>query len=140
MGRQINRTSGAAALLGAASALALASAPPAAAQSTVAAQAAPRQVDVPAGPLQDALVDLADLYGVGIFATDDVVAGRSAAAISGAFTVDEALERALEGSGLIAFPSRTGGYVIVERSAAATDAPARTEPPAPAETIIVTGT
>lgn len=100
-------------LLTAASALAFATAAsPAIAQSGQA-----QTIEVSAQPLKDTLLELGRRYGVSIIADGALVRGKSAPRIRGALTVDQALNRALAGSGLT-FAKRNGGRYVISRAAA----------------------
>lgn len=55
---------------------------------------------IPAGPLGDTLVGIAELTGHAISVDPELVRGREAAAVSGDMTPVEAVTRALDGSGL----------------------------------------
>ncbi|KVT78871.1 hypothetical protein WT25_20270 [Burkholderia territorii] len=81
---------------------------------TVCVQAHAQQasVNLPAQPLARSLIALAHAHGVTILMQDALVANRQAPALSGKFTVREALDRLLEGSGLSAQPQAEGTYVI----------------------------
>ncbi|MEM6536753.1 MAG: TonB-dependent receptor [Pseudomonadota bacterium] len=116
--------------------MAVALAAPVAAQLSASA-AVIQQIELPAGPLATTLVDLADIFQVSIFASDDLVTGLSAPAVSGSFSVEQALDRALEGSGLSAQPGATGGFVIVVEPETI---PRRTEREAPNDVVVVIGT
>ena len=70
-----------------------------AAASTAHAQAL-RQYDLPAGRLDVALTQIARIAGAVISFRADLVAGKSAPAVSGQLSVEEATARALAGSGL----------------------------------------
>ncbi|MEM9262021.1 MAG: TonB-dependent receptor, partial [Pseudomonadota bacterium] len=139
------RNWGKAALLSMASTLAMASGSGAHAQLKI-EQAQTRTVDIPAGPLGEALIDVADTYGVDIFAADDLVAGKRAPRVSGALTAEEAVAQVVVGSGLKASPSRPGEFIV---TAAAQDTSVAVIPPssddAPADvsdiqdTVVVTG-
>lgn len=82
------------------------------------AQAAPAaselELDLPAQPLGQALNALARSAGVAIAAPAELVAGRAAAPLKGRYTLEQALGRALAGSGLEA---RYEGAVVVIRRA-----------------------
>lgn len=75
-------------------------------------------LEIEEGPLRMALLRLGDVAGVNIFASDDLVAGKRAQAVSGAMSIDEALSQVLAGSGLIAEPAPGGGYMLVQASEA----------------------
>ena len=57
-------------------------------------------IHMPAQPLATALTELSKQTGVQILAADDLVAGKSAPAVSGRMTAHTALEQLLTGSGL----------------------------------------
>ncbi|MBI1197919.1 MAG: TonB-dependent receptor plug domain-containing protein [Phenylobacterium sp.] len=96
------------------------SALPAAAASDAVAEAI--AVDLPAGPLDASLTALATQTRQQVLYTADLVADRTAPALKGAYTPDEALSRLLAGSGIVA--RRTGPDVLVLQSAP----PARRQP------------
>lgn len=101
------------------------------------------------GPLAASLVVLANQLGVSVFAADDLVAGKTAGAVSGATTIEDALSQVLAGTGLTYEPQPGGGYLIVPDAApvapaeqASNAAPsASTSDPVPlvAETVVVQG-
>ena len=127
-----------AALLSMASTLAVAGVPSAQAQTTASEQQI-REINIPARSLRESLIDVADAFGVDIFAPDSLVAGKSAPAISGSLTAEDALARALEGSGLVPQRGSDGGFVIVQKTTSASaSAPARRE--RADDVIVVTGT
>jgi len=75
-------------------------------------------ISVPAQPLAAALNELSRQTGIQVFAAGDVVAGVQAPALSGRFTVQQALDRLLAGSGLAA--ARSGNsQITIQRQAAA---------------------
>lgn len=76
------------------------------------AQAA-HSFDVPAGPLGEALVRLGRQGGVILSVDPALVRGKRAAALSGNYSVADALERVLASSGLVARSDGRGGYRIV---------------------------
>ncbi|MEM7561451.1 MAG: TonB-dependent receptor [Pseudomonadota bacterium] len=67
---------------------------------------------IPAGSLGESLNRLAAEAGISLSYTPQQVAGKSAPALNGSYTVDAALEALLDGSGLSAEPS-SGGYRLV---------------------------
>jgi len=83
-----------------------------------AALAAPRAadtavlIDIPAGPLDTALLSLARQTGTQVFFTSQIVAGRTAPAISGRLTAREALRRLLAGSDLEVKAAGANGLVL----------------------------
>lgn len=81
--------------------------PPASAQTP----AAPVAIDIPAQPLADALRLLARQASTQLFFAPELVAGKTAPAVSGMLTARQALERVLAGSGLMAVAE--GGAAVV---------------------------
>ncbi|RRN63852.1 TonB-dependent receptor [Caulobacter sp. 602-1] len=78
-------------------------------------QAAPNMaLDLKSGTLSDTLRDLAGRYRVGILFTPQIVQGRKGAALTGAMSVEQALERALQGTGLIYRRLSEDRFVIVQ--------------------------
>ncbi|MEM1019004.1 MAG: TonB-dependent receptor [Pseudomonadota bacterium] len=88
-------------------ALSLAATSPARAQT-------PTIINVPAQPLADTLLAIGARYDVIVMAPDALVQGKSSPAISGDMSLDTALDRALDGTGLKARRSANGS-VVVER-------------------------
>ncbi|WP_382327637.1 TonB-dependent receptor domain-containing protein [Hydrogenophaga sp. UC242_50] len=82
-----------------------------------AALAAPHAFNLGAQPLGQALNALARQAGVAISVNAELVAGKSAAALSGTMSLREALERVLAGSGLDAHLE--GGSVVLRPASAA---------------------
>ena len=78
------------------------------------AQAASQAVDIqlPAQSLASALAGLSSQTGAQIFAPGDLVSGRTAPAISGRLTPQQALGKLLEGSGLRAQPGTNGSFTL----------------------------
>jgi len=103
---------------------------PAAAQAQAAAD-----YGLPAQDLGQTLRAIAQASGQDILFPAGLVQGRTAPAIKGRLTLDEALRRALAGSGLVV--DHQAGAVLI-RAPAAVDAQAR--PDAEASSITVTGT
>ena len=101
-----------AALLALISTLALAFAQTVHAQDIAEQQAV--SINLPAGPLRTSLVELGEQLGVDIFASSDLVGGKTAPAVSGELTADEALERVLAGTGLEAEQSEPATFVIAQ--------------------------
>ena len=69
------------------------------------------EVEIPAGPLNQTLLAISAAFNVDILAPDELVAGRRALALSGRLSAAEALDRALQDSGLEARPE-DGAYLI----------------------------
>ena len=78
------------------------------------AQAAGQAIDIqlPAQSLASALAGLSSQTGAQIFAPGDLVSGKTAPAISGRMTAQQALERLLGGSGLRAQPGMNGSFTL----------------------------
>lgn len=114
---------------------------PARAQAPAAApQAAVRDWNLPAAPLADTLARIAREGARSISADPALLAGRQGHAVQGRFSVEEAAQRALAGSGLA--PARTpSGTLTVVASEAATLAPAPAAPASGAtlKEVTVTG-
>lgn len=131
-------------MLGVASAMVIAfTTPVALAQETAAAE---QTLSLEAQPLGDALIEISDMFGVTVLATESMVAGKTAPTLSGTYSAQGAINALLAGSGLSASPNASGDFIVAE-AAAQQDArrPSDTRPipavePLVAETIIVTGT
>lgn len=105
------------------------------------------ELSLPARPLSESLIALGRATGLRIVAPDSVIGDRQAPALSGAYTVSEALEALLDGSGLEAIFSSSDSIIL--RKAPSTDrenasqekSPDRPEEPqmAPVEEIVVRG-
>ncbi len=104
----------------------------AAAASTAHAQAL-RQYDLPAGQLDVSLTRIARIAGAVISFRAELVAGKSAPAISGQLTVEEATARALTGSGL-ELRRTADGSLTVAPSSTTTLAPVTVEATTPGVT------
>lgn len=98
-------------------ALLLLAAVPAHAQSAAPAVA----VNLSAQPLGDALNELARQARLQLMVHPDLVEGKRAPALAGHYTVAEALQRVLEGSGLVAQVEASGVVVIKARPPAAAE-------------------
>lgn len=79
--------------------------------------------DLPADELSTTLTRIADRAGVQLVANAELTAGKRAPAIEGTFTLDQALDRALAGSGLAATRS-AGGLRLTRVAAGETALPA----------------
>ncbi|MFJ3058084.1 TonB-dependent siderophore receptor [Herbaspirillum sp. NPDC087042] len=84
-------------------------------------QSAPVELDIPAQRLDNALRSLARQSGKPIVFSTDIAEKRQAPAIKGSLTVDEALQRLLEQSGLEVHPTGAGGYAIISGKSAVAD-------------------
>ena len=117
---------GKATLVGMASSLALIAAAPIAMAQEERESATAQGLTLPAGPLGDTLLAINEAFGVPVIASEDVVEGKTSPSISGARTADEALQQALEGTGLTANQSPNGAYVIALQTAATDTSPQQT--------------
>ncbi|KAF1725085.1 TonB-dependent receptor [Pseudoxanthomonas japonensis] len=102
----------------------MAAAPVSAAQTS-----STHQFAVGSQPLGDALNRVAQTAGVQIMVPPDLVRGRTAPTLSGQYTVNQALDKVLDGSGLTHRSTR-GGVITVAR-AQETTTPAKAPAPAP---------
>lgn len=105
------------------------------------------QFSIPAQPLGDALRAYALATGEQIIFSGDIVAGRQAPALEGAFSGDAGLERLLAGSGLVARRTERGSIMILRaddpRATAPIQIPSRAaaaDDRADGDRIVVTGT
>ncbi|HEY0233954.1 MAG TPA: STN domain-containing protein, partial [Afipia sp.] len=102
------------------------------------AQSSTYAFDVPAEPLSKALHDYSAISGQQIIFSDDDVAGKTAPALRGEYSSNEALNMLLAGTGLVADRSASGGVMVRSKNArAALDEGAGS---GGAETVTVTGT
>ena len=106
----------------AASALAMMAAAPVAMAQTAGREASVQQVELSAGPLGRSILAISDAFDVDILAPNSLVSGKTAPAVSGAMSADDALMRVLQGSGLKATLAEDGAFVIGLEAA-------RAEPP-----------
>lgn len=107
--------------------------------AAAAAQAQERAYSRPAEPLSVRLREFARVSGEQIVFTDDLVRGRTAPALQGSFSAEDALGRILAGTGLVARRSESGALMIVR--ADAPQAPAALNGGATqVDEVVVTGT
>ena len=111
----------------------LAIAPAAYAQSQV-IQAQTVQFNIPAQPLGAAMSDFTRQTGLAIMASSDIVAGKTSAAVKGAYTPDDGLAALLQGTGLVAQRGPAGGFVVTRTVGSVTSAGATADP----EVVVVT--
>ncbi|MEM9877671.1 MAG: TonB-dependent receptor plug domain-containing protein, partial [Pseudomonadota bacterium] len=78
-----------------------------------------QDIQIPAGPLGDALLALSVAYDRNIIVDEPLVAGKRAPAVSGALSIEDALARVLAGSGLVAKASNTGAFIIAQQTSQA---------------------
>ena len=90
-------------------------APTVMAQSTD-TQAEMETVSIPAGSLGDALFAIIEAYDINVIASENLVEGKTAPAVEGTMTADEALRRVLEGNGLTTTRSANGAFVVVRKT------------------------
>ncbi|MEM9168040.1 MAG: TonB-dependent receptor [Pseudomonadota bacterium] len=139
MGLTVRNRRATSALCSVASCLALATATPAAVAQEPVDAAAAAPIDIPAGPLGNAINSIVRIYGVNVLVDESLVEGRDAPAVSGELTINGALDALLAGSGLEA-TYLTDGTVVIARQRAATDADAPVDAEVrTADTIVVTG-
>lgn len=79
------------------------------------------ELNIPAEPLSGALQKVSQSFGINLIAPDDLVAGKTSGAISGALTLDGALDAALASTGLIAEQRASGAYVLSRAPVTQTD-------------------
>lgn len=129
-------------LIGMTSSLALLTAVPMAAAQTRNVTATEQSVDIPAGPLGEALFAVTDTFGVNILADQALTRGKRTSGASGLLSADEALDRLLAGSGLEYRRTSNGAYVLAKaQPATATSANRnnRTTENASVEEIVIRG-
>lgn len=139
-----NRPTFRSALLGVASAMAIAlTTPVALAQGSSAEE---QMVALGAQPLGDTLIEISDIFGVTVMATESMVAGKMAPTLSGTYSAQSAIDALLQGSGLSASANETGDFIVsvtpevtVSPPAESSVSPTPEEAPRVEETIIVTG-
>lgn len=117
--------------------LALLSAPLVLATPAAAQDADRLSLDLPTQAMARSLHELAARGGVTIVADEALVAGRTAPALQGTFTLDQALGKVLAGSGLVGIATGQG-YAI--RPAASSQPKSRQSADSTADDIVVTGT
>lgn len=126
-------------------AIAIAAAPPSSAQGSE--DAAQQEITLTAGALSDALFAITDAFDVNILTDQTLTRGKTAPALSGAMTADEALARVLKGSDLTFSRETNGAYIISQQDALAprtggerSRAGGQPDAPLVLETVIVRGT
>ena len=95
---------------------------PAHAQGAPAASSATLQLALPAQPLAQSLGVLSRQYGIAIGGESSLLEGRTAPAVRGAVTLQQALERVLAGSGLGYVRNGDAAFTVVRASAGDTGA------------------
>lgn len=88
-----------------------------------------QDIDVPAGPLGNAIAQLGRKTGVMIVFDPSLVRGKRSTGLHGRYSPAEALNRLLSGTGFVARPDGRGGFILVASAVArsASKAPARVE-------------
>ncbi|MEM8934843.1 MAG: TonB-dependent receptor [Pseudomonadota bacterium] len=99
-----------------------------------------RGINIPAGPLAQSITSVSEQFDVPIVVPDALVAGKVGPSVSGQFTLEQALARVLDGSGLEAQVEDNGGVTIIEAETAGTDRGNRPRQLRLDQTVIVTGT
>ena len=79
-----------------------------------------RAVSIGEQPLSDALVILSDIFEVSIFGDEKLIEGKTTTPVSGRYSIEKALDLILSNSDLRAQPSKSGGFVLVQRVADST--------------------
>jgi iron complex outermembrane receptor protein len=107
------------------------------------ARAQETEISVPAQSLSQTLKDISQRTGENILFRPESVSGLGAPALNGKMSAQDALARALAGSGLEAAPDGSGGFIVrrarPKNALAASDEEAAQPSPFAAETVIVTG-
>lgn len=86
------------------------------AASPAMADEGPRRYDLPAGPLAQQLNRLASVAGIYIVGDGHLSQGKTSTPLQGDFTPVQALERLLQGSGLVAVPSGERQYRLMPQA------------------------
>ena len=90
-----------------------------------------KRIEITSQPLDAALLEIGRRYGAPIIAPEPITAGKTAPAIRGEMTAEEAINRTLEGTGLVVTTAANGAFVIAQ---ATTASPIEVE-----DEIVVTG-
>src|SRR6185312_3161080 len=101
------------------------------------AQAQTYSFDIPSEPLSAALRDYARVSGQQIIFTDDLVAGKRAAALHGTYSADDALAHLLTGTTLVVDRASNGAIMVRSKNAEAASNEGAASPDI--ETVTVTG-
>lgn len=80
--------------------------------AAVAQADAPKQIDIPAGDLSDALIRLSKQYGIDLFYRPEQVRGLKTQGAHGELTTEQAVSRLIEGTQLKLSTDSTGAMVI----------------------------
>ena len=96
---------------------------PARAQGAPAASPATLQLALPAQPLAQSLGMLSQQYGVAIGAEASLLEGRTAPALRGAATLQQALDQVIAGSGLAYVRNGAAAFTVVRAAAASSALP-----------------
>lgn len=97
---------------------------------------------IPSGSLGDSLVAISNAFDANVLASEDIVEGKKARAVSGTMGVEEAISRVLAGTGLTFRLASNGSYVITEttRSTGARSVRENALVPENVDEVIVLGT
>ena len=107
---------------------------------SVAALAQARNIDIPAEDLKTALDSYIRQSGVQLVYKTDDISGVQSRAVHGALTPEQALDRLLEGTGVVAQRVPTGAFVVVRQTkSSAIEPPADSPSSNKVETVVVTG-
>ena len=103
-----------------------------------AVHAARYRIDQPSQPLAESLRAIARQTGISVIFDPEKVVGRSARAVAGQLTAEEAVARALEGSGLV-LTVMPDGPIVVRVEGALPSAPPASASPVKAERVGASG-
>jgi len=102
-----------------------------------------QDIDLPRQPLQEALTAVGKSYGLTVVAPGALVSDKTAPAVSGRFTADQAVNKLLQDSGLEAQRNASGAIVVQQKQSPAADAAAPAEKAAEVsmqlDPVVVTG-
>ncbi|MEM9842420.1 MAG: TonB-dependent receptor, partial [Pseudomonadota bacterium] len=131
-----------AALFSMVSVFVLANAAPSAIAQGGSAESTEFEFNLAAGPLPQALIEISNAFGLNIISSDDLVAEKTAPALSGTFTAESAINEALLGSGLVATRQPGNAFVVsaapIEETSSSEDTPAEPTPiPAAEEDALI---
>ncbi|MEM0909947.1 MAG: TonB-dependent receptor [Pseudomonadota bacterium] len=73
-------------------------------------------VDIPAGPLDDALLALGNTLGINILAAENQLVGKTSTQISGTYSVQDAIDMLLSDTDLFATKTQNGDYIVSQRA------------------------
>ncbi|MEM9046581.1 MAG: TonB-dependent receptor [Pseudomonadota bacterium] len=80
------------------------------------AQETRQEINIAAGELSQAILSVSDMFGVPVIASNDLLSGRQAPAVSGVFSAREAVARLLQGSEIVVERSPEGALFLSQAS------------------------